>query len=126
MPESKQVIADMIRVVWQEGDLDALGRYWTEDCINHADDDAEGLPALRDYHVRFASSFEGFRDITITLVHQVAENDLVVTHLVTTGHHEATGRAVRLRTMRIDRVRAARIAEHWSVVDLAGLAAQLS
>ena len=126
MAETKQVITDMIRVIWQDGDLGALGRFWTDDCINHADNDAQGLPALRDYHVRFSSSLEGFSDIAITVVHQVAEDDLVVTHLVTAGRHEATGRPAQLRTIRIDRVRGDRIAEHWSVVDLAGLAAQLS
>ena len=125
MVNRKQLASDMIQAVWQDGDLDALDRYWTSDAVNHADADNVGLVSLREYHARFASSFDGFSDISIRIEHQIAEGDLVVTHLVTSGHDEATGRAVHLRTIRIDHLRDDRIAEHWSVVDRAGLTAQL-
>ena len=126
MADGKHLINDMIRAVWQDGNLDALGRYWSDDCVNHADEDRRGLAALTHYHLRFASSFEGFSDVAVNIERQVAEGDLVVTHLLTTAHHDATDRRARLETIRIDRVQNDRIVEHWSVVDLAGLAAQLS
>ena len=62
---NKAVLAESFRVIWGAGDLDALPRFWTEDCVNHA------MP----------SADNRFRD--------------------------------------------GRIAEHWSVADMAGLTRQL-
>ena len=124
--DGKSLVTAMIQAVWNDGDLEALGRYWSQDCINHADGGRRGLNALAEYHAGFASSFVGFKEVTVNVERQVAEGDLVVTHLLTTAHHDATGRRARLETIRIDRVREGRIVEHWSIADLAGLAAQLS
>ena len=33
---NKQILRDFIQSVWREGDLAALPRFWTADCINHA------------------------------------------------------------------------------------------
>lgn len=130
---NKQLLRDMIAAVWVDGDLDALPRYWTDDCRNHADPaGVDGLAALRAYHADFAAQLAGFADLRIEVVQQVGEDDRVVTHLRTRGRHTgpfagvaATGRAVELASLRIDRLRGGRIAEHWSVADVAGLLAQL-
>ena len=66
MSDGKHTINDMIQAVWRDGDLDSLGRYWSEDCVNHADADRRGLAPLTDYHLRFASSFEGFSDVAVS------------------------------------------------------------
>ena len=62
----------------------------------------------------------------------VAEGDLVATYKTFTGTHTgdflgipATGKQATIRVMDIVRYRDGRIAEHWSVVDLAGVRAQL-
>ena len=39
--------------------------------------------------------------------------------------HKPTGKTVTLDTIRIDRVEAGKIAEHWSVADMAGLMQQI-
>lgn len=121
------VVAEMIDVVWRRGDLDALGRYWTDGCVNHAaaPDHQVGLDALTAYHRAFAAQLAGFSEVAIEVVRQVSEGDLVATQLLTTARHGATGRQVSLATMRFDRLEGDRIAEHWSVADLAGLEAQL-
>jgi predicted ester cyclase len=56
-----------------------------------------------------------------------------MTHMVTSGRHSgdfmgvpATGRSVSLATIRIDRIVDGKIAEHWSVADMAGLVQQLT
>ena len=80
--ENKRVILEMITAVWVRGDLDALGRYWTEDCRNHADTARQdGLTALRRYHEDFAMQMVGLADFRIDVVQQVGEGDRVVTHL---------------------------------------------
>jgi len=131
---NKQVIQDFIQVVWREGRLDRLGEFWTEDCINHAapSDEEKGLTALRAYHAQFGTAFSAFSDMQINLQQQVAEADRVVTQIVATVRHTGaflgiapTSRTVSLATIRIDRLQGGKIAEHWSVADMAGLVQQL-
>lgn len=130
----KQTIKAFIDAVWVGGDLDALDRFWTDSCINHAAPAGQdvGLAALRSYHESFATSFAAFSDSSIQVFQQVVEDDRVVTHLVTSGRHvgefagtPATGKQVALTTIRIDRLEDGRIAEHWSVADISGLLQQL-
>lgn len=131
---AKEVVGAFIQAVWRDGDLDALARFWTEDCQNHAAPPGarEGLTALRAYHESFAPMLSALAPLRIDIVQQIAERDRVVTHLVASGRHggdlpglPATGRAVSMATIRIDRIADGRIAEHWSVADMAGLMAQL-
>lgn len=63
---------------------------------------------------------------------QVAEGDRVVTHMITRGEHSGafvggtpTGKHMWLATIRIDRMQNGKIAERWSVADVAELMQQL-
>ncbi len=132
--DAEQTIRDMITTVWVRGDLDALRDFWTSDCVNHASTAGAqvGLAALRDYHAAFATQLAGFSNPTIEIVQQVSDGERVVTHLFTHADHTgdfagapATGLRVRLETIRIDRMSDDKIAEHWSVADVAGLIRQL-
>ena len=80
--------------------------------------------------------FDGFRaglpDFRATILHQAAEDDLVVTHKVFHGTHTgellgipATGREVEIVVMDVVRVAGGRIVEHWGLVDRLGLLQQL-
>ena len=126
--DGKQVVRDFIDAVWRQGRLEELDHWWTEGCINHAAPDGarKGLDALAAYHRAFAEQMAGFAHADIQVVQQVAEGDRVVTQLRTSARHVASGRDVHLDTMRLDRIEDGRIAEHWSVADLAGLATQLA
>jgi steroid delta-isomerase-like uncharacterized protein len=62
----------------------------------------------------------------------VAEGDTVVTYKTFTGTHwgefmgiPATGKRVTVRVMDFIRIRDGKVAEHWNIVDVAGLLAQL-
>ena len=143
----KQLVQTFLHVVWDGGALDRLGEFWTDDCVNHAAPPGHdrGLAALRAYHEAFLPLLAAFAPVRLDVVQQVAEAEAepgaggvrVVTHVVAHGTHgqavlgaPATGRPVRLATIRIDRVVGgpdgrARIAEHWSVADMAGLVSQL-
>ena len=125
---NKKVIAGFIDEVWTHGRLDELPKFWTRDCVNHADpsSDNTGLLALRHYHEGFAKGFAAFEGPSIELQQQVAEHDRVVTQMVTRAVHRDTGRHVALATIRIDRLLGGKIAEHWSVADMAGLMQQIS
>ncbi|MBV9922389.1 MAG: ester cyclase [Pseudonocardia sp.] len=89
--DTKRIIQAMITTVWAQGDLDALGRYWTEDSRNHADPTGRtGLTALRTYHEDFAAQLVGFSDPRIEIIQQVGECDRMATHLLTRGRHTGT------------------------------------
>ncbi len=64
--------------------------------------------------------------------HMIAEGDLVATYKTFTGTHTgdffgtpATGKRATIRVMDFVRYDDGRIAEHWNIVDLPGLMAQL-
>ena len=131
---NKAVVNDFVDAVWRRGEIGRLGEFWTDDCINHAalGPDETGLASLRRYHEQFGSAFAGFSEMNIGVVQQVADASKVVTHMETRLKHTglfngiaATGRTVMLASMRIDRIKNGKIAEHWSIGDLAGLMLQL-
>jgi len=116
-------------LVRREGGLERLGDFWTPDCVKHAapDGQQQGLEAPHAYYEQFAAAFAAFSDANIDIQQQVAEADRVVTQMLTTARHSgiffgmpATGKTVSLATIRIDRLRDGKIAEHWSVADMAG------
>jgi len=126
----KRLILNFIQAVWVGGDLDALDRFWAADCINHAApaEASRGLAALRSYHEQFMEAFAAFSDFRNEILQQVSEGDRVVTQILSHARHTgpflgipATGRGVTLSAIRIDRIRDGKIAEHWSVSDVAGL-----
>ena len=131
---NKRIVRNFISTVWEDQDLAALPPFWTEECVNHAmpGPDNQGLAALRAYHEQFFADFSAFSHVRIEIVQQVAEGDRVVTHMTTRGEHSGpfyglppTGKSVALATIRIDRLHDGKIAEHWSVADVAGLTQQL-
>ncbi len=87
---------------------------------------------LHAYHEGSFAAFTAFTDVHITIEQQIAEGDRVASSIVTRGTHTgpffglpATGKAVTLATMRIERLEGGKIAEHWSTADVAGLMAQI-
>lgn len=126
--QNATLVATFIDVVWRQGRLDQLDHFWTADCVNHADAGPanRGLPALRRYHEVFKGQLAAFQSPEIEILQQVAQGDRVATQMVTRAHHRPTGRTVSLATIRIDRLHEGRIAEHWSVADMAGLMQQIS
>lgn len=125
---NKKVIEQLIERIWRGGHIDELPKFWTADCINHADPAPEkrGLTALRLYHEGFARWFRDFKNVEIEVQQQVAESDRVVTQMVLRAVHKETHRNISLATIRIDRMKEEKIAEHWSVADMAGLMQQLA
>jgi steroid delta-isomerase-like uncharacterized protein len=134
LERNKRVLRDFIQAVWIEGNLDALGDFWTEDCVNHAMPGPEnrGLAALYAYHDGFAQWFAAFSDMRLDILQQIAEDDRVLTYIAARLRHTGpfqgvppTGRMATMTSMRVDRLEDGKIAEHWSVADVAGLMQQL-
>ena len=133
--QNKRTLREFVRVVWEGRDVAALPAFWTADCVNHAGPagGTVGLDALRAYHEGFVTGFlPAFTDAKIEFLQQVAEGDRVVSQMTFRAAHTGplfgkppTGKVVTLASIRIDRFEGGKIAEHWSVADMAGFTQQL-
>ncbi len=131
----KHIVREMVQAVWTDHDLSALPTFWTDDCVNHAQPGPTnvGLEAVRSYHEGFMTGFlPAFSNPKIEFVQQVAERDRVVSQMTFRADHTGTvfgmpptGKSVLLASIRIDRIEGGKIAEHWSVADMAGFMQQL-
>jgi steroid delta-isomerase-like uncharacterized protein len=128
---NKQVIRDFIDKVWHGQNLAALAEFWTADCVNHAmpGTDNQGIALLTAYHQPF---FAAFTNLQVEISQQIAEGDRVVTYMSSQADHTgdffgipATGKHISTVAIRIYRLQDSKIAEHWSVSDLASLIQQL-
>lgn len=124
---NKRVVQNLIQKVWREGQIDELPHFWSANCVNHADPSTQkqGLAAVRLYHEGFAAWFRDFEDVKIDVEQQIAEGDRVATQMLLRAVHTAKQRRVSLATIRIDRFTQGKIAEHWSIADMAGFNQQL-
>lgn len=90
---------------------------------------SEGPEGVREIFDGLRATFSGFR---AEIHHQVAEGDLVMTRKTFHGRHDGefmgvapTGRDVEIAVIDVVRMRDGRIVEHWNVVDIFGLLAQV-
>ena len=120
-----------VQTLQHDGRLDRVGDFVQPDCVDHAlppglPDGAEGVRAV------LGAIREAFPDHDATVMQMVAEGDLVATHKTFSGTHlgeflglPPTGRRATIRVMDFVRYEDGKVAEHWNVVDVAGLMEQL-
>jgi predicted ester cyclase len=129
--ERKEIVRRFIDEYQTGADKAAFAELLDPDVVDHSRPPgiAPGAEGVR-------QQFDGFRaglpDFRATILHQVAEGDLVITHKVFHGTHTgellgipATGREVEIVVMDVVRVSGGRIVEHWGLVDRLGLLQQL-
>jgi steroid delta-isomerase-like uncharacterized protein len=94
---------------------------------------ASGATVDRDgYRAAVAATLAAFTDLEVELHDQIAEAGRIATRWSVTGTHSgifaglaATGRRVTVSGVHIHRIAHGQIIEHWEVLDLHGLLAQL-
>jgi steroid delta-isomerase-like uncharacterized protein len=116
-----------VQAIQAEGRLDRLDEYVHPAIVDHAR--PEGIESVRAVLGMIRGAFP---DHDAQVLHMVGEGPLVATHKTFTGTHlgeflgvPPTGRRATIRVMDVVRYEDGLIAEHWSVVDVAGLMAQL-
>jgi predicted ester cyclase len=124
--ENKQLIRDYVQAVDdnQSSDWSIIDEYLAQDFVAHnppapgAGLDREGMKQAAE---TFRLATPGRHEIQM----QVAEGDLVVSHILGRGVHEgelmgipATNQEVETDGIVIHRVRDGKIVEYWSVVDV--------
>jgi steroid delta-isomerase-like uncharacterized protein len=130
--ENKDLIRRYIEAVDDHtSDWSVLDEYLAEDFVAH-NPPIPGVSLDRDGMKQAAEIFRVATPGRHEILMQVAEGDLVVSQIVGRGVHEgellgmpATNREVETNGIAIHRVRAGKIVEDWSVVDVARVLQQV-
>jgi predicted ester cyclase len=75
---------------------------------------------------------EAFPDRQLEVLHQVAEGDLVISHIRTTGTHSGdlmgiapTGKSIDVRAVNVDQIVDGLIVARWSLIDMMSMLTQI-
>ncbi|WP_158292438.1 ester cyclase [Paracraurococcus ruber] len=112
-------------------DATRCGEIARVDYVEHSGRSPSGLAALA---ANWQAQFEAIPDLRVTLDDQVIGGDRVAARMTYAGTHtrplpgfaRPTGRAFSFATFDLWRVQGGLFAEHWDLVDFAGLARQLN
>jgi predicted ester cyclase len=113
------------------GEIDRAGEFIHDDIVDHAA--VPGMPAgIEGVKAVFRAIREAFPDHDAKIIHQITEGDLVASYKTFTGTHRGnffgtppTGKRATIEVMDFVRYRGGKVAEHWGIVDIAGLMRQL-
>lgn len=133
LEDNKVLVRRFNKEAFDDGDVSASERYLASDFLNHV----SGKRGIEDMQriIRYVRS--AFPDGRVKVDQEVAEDDLVVQLITSTGTHTGevahtpwgpiapTGRHVSWQSVRIYRVVDGKIAEHWAVRDDLGMLRQL-
>lgn len=131
MEENKTFVRRFIEEVLNQGKIDSAGQFVAEDVVEQVPFPGQGpgLEGVKDVIGGLREAFAGFR---FDVEEQVAEGDKVVTRFEWSGTHResflgvpATGRAVRVWGVVIDRLERGKIKDTRLIMDVLGLMVQL-
>lgn len=123
---------NLVETLQNRGEIDRAEEFIRHDIVDHSA--VAGLPSGIDgAKAIFRAIRQAFPDHDAKVIHQVAEGDLVATYKTLTGTHRGdffgtppTGKRAAIEIMDFVRYRDGKVAEHWGIVDIAGLMRQLS
>lgn len=130
MQNNKEIIQKFTDEVLNGGNIEASGKYFWDDMVEQVPlpGQGPGLAGLKDVLRGFKSAFP---DIHWKLEEQISEGDKVVTRFEWTGTHRgtflgvpATGKAVKVWGIVIDRVENGKIKDTRIIMDALGLMMQ--
>jgi steroid delta-isomerase-like uncharacterized protein len=130
--ENKALVRRLYEEGWSRDNLDVAANAYAADFINH-NPAMPGLPPGPEGIRLLVSGFRAaFPDLAYTIDDQIAEGDKVASRWTFRGTHQgefmgipATGKAVAVTGITIDRIAGGQIVEHWRETDILGLLQQL-
>lgn len=119
LTKNKSIIAEFDKTVIEQYNPTALEALVSNHVINHAAQ--PGAPNGKDsFHHFLTALHTGLSDIKVTILRQIAENDLVVTHKSISGTHTGhlfgippTNKPLSFEAIEIIRLENGKYAEHW-------------
>jgi predicted ester cyclase len=132
---NKSVVQRVLDEAFVGGNFDVLDELLTPDFVNHnvigtgEETLSVGIEALKREMMGVHTSMS---DISIEVVHLLADGDYVMTYAISTGTHTGqffgvagTGNPVRTPAMSIVRMVDGKMAERWNIIDLYGTLQQI-
>jgi steroid delta-isomerase-like uncharacterized protein len=122
---------EFVSSIQSDGRLDRLEDFVQPAIVDHGR--LPGMPeGIEGVRAVLGMIRTAFPDHDAEVIHLIGEGDLVATYKTFTGTHTgeflgvpATGKRATIRVMDFVRYEDGMIAEHWNVIDVAGLMAQL-
>ena len=129
--ESNKQAANRIPIAFNEGRLEIVDEVLSEDLLDHSVQ--PGLPGGREGIKALITTVRAaFSDFKVTVVHSVAEGDLVVQHTRNTGTMtgefrgmKPTGKSATWDIVHIVRFQDGKAVEHWAIADNLAMLQQL-
>ena len=126
-----QKFAELVDVVFNRGNIDAADKYFQPALIEHAPWPGQTAD-VAGFKAGLAEMRKSFPDLRVTIERTIAQDDLLVAHLKLSGSQlgefmgsPASGKTFSIEAIDIVRMTDGRIAEHWGIMDTAGMAGQL-
>jgi len=130
-PEENKAIVRRIFEASNTGNPDILDEVIADDIIIHNPKPGQ-LPGSEGAKQSFHKFHSGFPDVQVTIEHLIAEEDLVVMHLLIRATHKGefagispTGKQIKITGMEIVRLANGKVVERWSNFDQLGFYRQL-
>ncbi len=125
MDRNKELVRLGNKEIWNEGNLELIDEFYSEDFVQHFlpdSSEAKGLDNLRD---NIRNHRQAFPDWAEEIKQIVAEGDLVATHFTSTGTNlgsfmgnPPTGKRIQVNEMTIYRFVDGKIVEQWLLPDI--------
>lgn len=129
--DNKELVAEYMREVWDEGDVSAVRRYLAPGFRRHVSAVSPPLDIAGQME-RLAGLRSAFPDVEVTVDQLVAEGDMVAFRSTMRGTHRGelfgiapTQREVTVRLVDMIRIEDGRFAEQWGGPDVFDLLGQL-
>ena len=122
----------LVDTLQNKGRLERVAEFVQSDVVDHSrppglPEGVEGVAAI------LGAIRQAFPDHDAKVIHMLADGDMVATYKTFTGTNlgpffgaPPTGKRATIRVMDFVRYRDGKVAEHWNIVDMAGLMQQLS
>ena len=129
--DNATIVRRFVDEVITQGKMDSAGQYVWEDVVEQVPLPGQG-PGLEGLKDILRAMRSGFPDLVFSIQEQITEGDKVASRFEWTGTHKgafldipATGRAVRVWGIVIDRLKEGRIKDTRIIMDTLGLMSQL-
>ncbi|REJ82881.1 MAG: ester cyclase [Bacteroidetes bacterium] len=118
--EKNKVAMQKILESFSTGNVDNLGNYIADDCVEHTPDpniSATGLEGVKQMIAMYRSSFP---DMKVNIMSMTAEGDMVITHYNMTGTNSGpmgemppTGKSMNVNGVDVVKFKDGKATEHW-------------
>ncbi len=128
---NKALVRRFVDQVINGHNLNVMDEFASSDIVDHAAEPgaAPGLKGMKQF---LGPWFAAFPDVNSAINQIVAEGDMVVVYVTTTGTNTGefmgirpTGKSITMAEMHMVRIANGKFVEHWGVVDAAALMQQL-